>query len=181
MPRIYNRKRYVFLFLLFVLAWIELFWGNKVYGIFIIAFFIILLVFRPPSFSIIAASALVIVFFTTPTIESLTELRNSNLNTISHPKQPLVNILSPNSGQEVLPLEVQEMLALLQTHNITSYRISEQMEQNLLIDQRIREAAWPIQFDTSSSYLFVSPHDLIIIPNCVVMDQREDVVLEYCH
>lgn len=181
MPKIHNRKRWVCLFLLFALAGIELFWGDKLLGIFIIAFFIIFLVFHPPSFAIIAASAMVIALFTTPTIDSLTALKHFNLNTISHPKQPLVNILSPNSGLEVLPIEVQEMLALLHTHNVVNYRISEQMGHDLLIYQRIREAAWPIPYDTSSSFLFLSPKDPIINPNCSVIDQREDVVLEYCH
>jgi len=180
-PIIEIRKRLVIIFLLGAWALIQYSLGNKFYAIFIIVFFIILIVFRPPFFMLIAASVLVIALFNTTALDTLMELRQSNLSAVQNPKLPLTNIFSPNSGQEVLPDQVQEMLSLLHTHHIASYQISKPLEQDLRIYQRIIEAAWPIKYDGTSPYLFISLNDVIINPNCDVIDQRKDVALEYCH
>jgi len=132
---------------------------------------------------LLVVSVLVIVLFHTPTINTLAELKKSNLSTIQDFKLSLTNIFSPNSGQEVLPVQVRQMLSLLQTHHIASYQLSNQLDLNLLIKQRIVESAWPIKMDKRSPYLLGLVEEIKRTPiwrNCAVIDQREDVTLVYC-
>lgn len=176
-----KRRSLVYLFILVMWALIQYSLGNRFYGLFIIAFFLILAISRQLSFMRIAASVLVIVLFITPTIDTWTKLKQSNLSTFQHPKRPLANIFSPNSGQEVLPVQVQRMLSLLHTHHIASYQLSNQLDRDIEIKQRIIEAAWPIKMDSTSSYLLSVLTETKNNPTCLVIDQNKDIALEYCH
>jgi len=174
-------KRLVHLFLLGAWALAQYSLGNKFYGLFIIAFFLILVIARPPSFLLLAVSVLVIVLFNTPTIDTLAQLRLSNLSAGRHPRPFLTRVFSPNSGKEVLPIQVQQMLSLMQEHQISNYQLSNQLDSDPLIKQRIIESAWPIKMDSTSPYLFSSLEETITNPTCVVIDQKEDVTLADCH
>jgi len=174
-------ERLVHLFLLGAWALTQYSVGNKFYGLFIIAFFVILVIARPPSFLLLAASVLVIVLFNTPTIDTLAQLKLSNLSAGKHPRPFLTRIFSPNSGKEVLPIQVQQMLSLLQEHQIASYQLSNQLDSDPLLKQRIIESAWPIKMDSASPYLLSSLEETITNPACVVIDQRKDVALADCH
>ena len=154
--------------------------GNKFYGVFIIVFFLILVIPRQPPFILVAVSVLVIVLFNTPMIDSLNELRQSNLNTVRHLKPALANIFTPNSGQEALPIQVQQMVSLLRTQHATSYRLSDQIASDPSIVQRITESAWPIKMEPTSSYRLISLTETNSDPACVLLDQREDVALVHC-
>jgi hypothetical protein len=177
-----KRKRLAHIFLLGFWAVIQYSLGNGLFGLFIVALLIITLIMpRPPYFAIIAATVLIIALFYTPTIDTWTVLKKSNLSTFQTPKLFLRNIFTANSGQEVLPVYVQQMLPLLQTHHVTSYQLSDQLSQDPLIKQRVIEAAWPIKMDRKSAYILILLKQINNNPACVVIDQREDVALEYCH
>jgi hypothetical protein len=126
-----------------------------------------------------------IAFLSTSTISTWTELKNSNLSSLQSIKVPLINIFTPNSGQDTLPSQVQEMLSLMQAHYIESYQLSTQLNQAtqsnfILIKERIIEAAWPLKETTTSPYILYLLAKTKVGPNCVLIDEREDVGLEYC-
>lgn len=129
---------------------------------------------------LIAGLVLIIILFKTPTIEAWTNLIQANISTVQHLKLSPSNIFSPNSGQEVLPVQVQQMLSLLQTHQIGSYQLSNQLMQNPLIFQRTIESAWPIKMEGKSSHFLIAIEEIKNYASCVQIDQREDVALVYC-
>ncbi|MCJ7702124.1 MAG: hypothetical protein MUO62_11105 [Anaerolineales bacterium] len=129
---------------------------------------------------LVAGLVLIIILFKTPTIEAWTKLIQANISTAQHLKLSLSHIFSPNSGQEVLPVQVQQLLSLLQTHQISSYQLSNQLMQNPLIFQRTIESAWPTKMEGKSSYLLISFEEIKNYASCVQIDQREDVALVYC-
>lgn len=155
--------------------------GNKFHSLFIAAFFITLAISRRGYFALVMVSVLVIVAFYIPVLDTWANLRLSNLNTIQNPKQTLVSIFKPNSGQEVLPPQVQQILSLLETNHITSYQLSDQLSSDPLINQRITEAAWPIKKEPEAYYSLRYLTELIRQPSCVVVDQRKKIALDYCH
>lgn len=133
-------------------------------------------------FLLLAGSVLVIVLMFTPTLITWMFLVQSNTTTINQLNNSLTNIFQPNAGQEqVLPFPVQQMLSLMQTYHISSYQISNQMDRDPNIPQRIIESAWPRRMDRKSPYLFCLLEEIKSYPNCTVIDQREAVALVYCH
>jgi hypothetical protein len=109
------------------------------------------------------------------------KLKQSNLGTFQDLNSPLSNVLSPNSGQEVLPPRVLQMLNLLKSNNISGYDLSNYLVQDKLTYERIIESAWPIKLKRKSFQLLCSIEEINFYPNCEVIDQREDVALVRCH
>ena len=169
--------------LLLLAAWglIEYSLGFKIYGVFIIVFFLGLTILRKRYFTFLAISVLVVIYINTPAIDSLLNIKQSNLAFIQSPGESLINIMSPKSGQSVLPAHVQEMLSLLYTNQVDSYQLSVQLNKETLIKQRIIEAAWPIKIETTSPYHLLLLTEINNDSNCMVIDQRKDVALAYCH
>jgi hypothetical protein len=177
-----KRKKLAYTFILSVWAVIQYSLGNKEYSLFIILVFFILTVFRPPSFMLIAGSVLIIVLFNTPAMETLAYLKQTNLRTVEQVRLTLDNIVRPDSGQEVLPVLVQEMLTLLRNNHITSYQLSTANRvYSTLIKQRIIEAAWPIKMDNNSPFFLMLPKETINYPDCSVIDQEKETALVYCY
>jgi hypothetical protein len=164
-----------------VWAYIQYSLGNKSYGIFIIAFFFILVLFRSRAFMFLVVSVLAIVLFNTPTVDTLVKLKQSNSSTFQNITHDLSDVLSPNSGQEVLSAKVQQMLSLLKTNNISGYELSNFLVQDALTHERIIESAWPIKLKRKSLYLLCDIEEIKFYPDCDVIDQRKDVALVHCH
>ena len=133
------------------------------------------------TFLLLATSVLVIVLIFTPTVPTWRYLIQSNIKTGQQLNIALPAIFSPNTGQEILPAQVQQMLSLMRMYHVPDYQISNQMAQDITIRQRIVEAAWPIKNDPKSPYLFCFPEEIKNHPNCAVVDQREAVALVHCH
>lgn len=155
--------------------------GNRFYAIFILIFFLTLTLSRAPSFTLIAVTALFIIYFNTPAIDTLIHLHQSNMRTSQNISSTLKLIFSPNTGQEVLPDQVQNMLSLLKTHQLVDYQISSALFSNQRTMQRITESAWPIKMTTSSSFHLITSDEMNKYSSCSVIDQKEDVALVYCH
>ena len=135
---------------------------------------------RVPVFRLIVAAVLAIVLLRTPAPNTLADLARANLSTALHPELVLGDLFRPNSGQEVLPVQVRQALSLLQMHQVTSYRLSKQLDSNPLLRQRTIESAWPIQISPTSAYRLALLGETGSDVGCVVVDQREDIALEYC-
>lgn len=176
-----NRRQIVHFFILGIWALIQYSLGNKPYGLFIIAFFFILVKFRLPNFTLVAIPVLVIVLFSTTIIDTGAQLKQWNLNTAQNYKRTLIDIFTPNAGQNVLPITVRRMLSLLQDNNITSYRLLDHLYQDPLIMQRIVESAWPIKLDNASPYILRSLDEINNDSRCIEIDHRKEVALDYCH
>lgn len=192
--------------LLFIWLLINYFLGNILYGIFVLLLFITCIKIKSAQ-CIFRITIFIFVFLHLPVIETIHQIRNINLHAVQYPWQTLSFVLTPGSGQEVLPFEVQEMVSLIDKHQLPDYRLSKQLDKNLLIHQRMLEAAWPSKMDVStsplihsldlsdinlplpldhtvSSYLFISVNERNIAeddPEFTLIDKREKVALVYCH
>lgn len=174
----YNLSYFV---ILIAWAWIQYIAGYKLYSIFILIYFIFLIITRARFFTFIIASVFILLFFSSPSMDMLTRLKSSNEEFFKNPSQSLNQILAPNSGKEFLPAPVPQMLSLLYENQIENYQLSAQYEKNQQTQQRITEAAWPIKLEKTSQNFLISSEDLINYSHCNKIDQKEDVILVYCH
>ena len=154
--------------------------GNELYALFVFLLFFILSISRSKNLTLIIAPVLLIVLFRTPVLDTWIEIRKSNLDTFRSFKPSMSRLFTPNSGRDVLPKDVQQMLALLEENNLAEYRLSTMFEQDPLIHQRIVESAWPVKKDAMSPYLLSSVEEFKSMTSCVEVARKENVVLGYC-
>jgi|GEM_PF-2357526 len=174
-------KSLIYLPIIGMWALFQFYNGNKLYSVFILMFFIASVIFRRAYFALVMVSVVVILALYSPVLETWKNLRRSNLDAVQSPRQTLTSIFAPNSGQEVLPFRVQQMLSLLKTNRITSYQLSDQLNSDILINQRIIEAAWPIKNDPEAQHVLRYLNETMKQPSCIVVDKRKDIALDYCH
>jgi hypothetical protein len=129
---------------------------------------------------LLVVSVLAISLLATPVLPTWIYLVQSYLSLFSHFDRTLAVVLEPGAGQEVLPDEVQQMLALMRAHHIGNYRLSPQLSEDTLIYQRTIEASWPVRMQLDSAYLFSRLAESVSDPDCAQIDQRRNVVLDYC-
>jgi len=176
-----KRRRLAQIFILGLWALIQYSLGNKFYGLFGILFLLIFFFYRPRYFKVFAVIVLLMALFSSHSVDTWTDLIQSNLDTVQHLQLTLANILTPNSGREVLPGKVQQMLSLFGKYHITNYRLSNRLEQDESINQRIIESAWPKKKDSTSFYLICLIEEIKNNPTCDLIGKRKDVALVYCH
>jgi hypothetical protein len=70
-----------------------------------------------------------------------------------HGRSMLRDLVTPNSGEYVLPPPVRDMLALLRQREIQEYALSPQISADVLLNQRIIESAFPRRMVPTSPYL----------------------------
>jgi hypothetical protein len=180
-----NQKRIIFILemlLVGIFALIAWQLENRVFAIFIILFFIIALNFQKRRYiTLIIVPIIVFVLFNTLTLDAFTILTKSALPAIQHPKAELTNLFTPNSGLGVLPPKVLTMISILNENKVESYKLSENFSNDVVIYQRIVEGAWPIKLENTSSYLLMATDEIVDYPNCMIIEEKEDVALVNCH
>jgi hypothetical protein len=153
------------------------FW-NIYYLIFFIIIISIILLLRPPSYFLLAVSICLIVI-STPAINTLEKLTQSNTNLFLQPKSSVNKLFKPESGEEVLPDIVQDMIFLLRSNRLNNYQTSASYKDGALV-QRLVEGAWPARYEMASQYLLISPNEEKSYSSCLVLSQREEVILVHC-
>lgn len=154
--------------------------GNELYAAYIVLLYLILLMPRPQNFALVAVSVLVIVLFKTPVLDAWIEIRDTNLRAFQSFKPSISRLFTPDSGREVLPSEVQQMLSLLQENKITGYRLANSIEQDPLISQRIVESAWPMKKEAASPYILYPIEEIADLTGCVEVAKGKDIALVRC-
>jgi hypothetical protein len=170
------------LVLVCLFAMIEWHFDNRFYAIFIICFYIIALFFRKKRyFDIIIPVILTFCIFNTLLPDCILLIKKTNVPSIQHPKGVLVNLFAPNTGLEVLPVPVQDMLRILKKTNKETYKLSPEISSDGEIMQRIVEAAWPRKLEETSPYIFINSDESDQYKLCEVVDDLEDLTLVDCH
>lgn len=154
--------------------------GHRAYGLLIIAFFVVSVLLPKPSFTLVLVSVIAYVFLSSVSLSALTQVRSTINSAMKHPKEPLVNLLTPHTGLEVLPEPVQRMLALVEEHNLETYRLSPALTVDYHIVQRIVESALPIRMREESRNVFITPDEISDFGDCELIDQMEDIYLVNC-
>ena len=173
------KSAYVFLLLIWVIF--QPAFEIKLLGLLIIAFFLVPEFFRLLRYFVLLLTVLISVLLNTNTLAFGAYLIQAQQNSQQNINQQLIEIVSPNSGlAEVLPKEDWLMLSLIKVNQLPDFRFEDQAHQDSLIGQRLIEIAWPVKLAAGSNYLLSDDPDINSTSNCRMMDQREEVFLEYC-
>ena len=125
--------------------------------------------------------AVFVILYRPPIGKSIENLLRSTFHAVRDFRSFYMNLETPNSGEQVLPAAVREMLALLRTHGLASYRVSEGImtSEGTLIYQRIVESAWPRRIDPKSrhEFRFVSEP---ATSGCAEIERKREVALVLC-
>jgi hypothetical protein len=89
------------------------------------------------------------------------------------------NLVTPNSGEEVLPPLVREMLALLRKHDIFEYAISPEISAGGVLPQRLIESAFPKRMMPTAHYLLALAEEPLP-PTCRRLDAEGGVEVAAC-
>jgi ABC-type transport system involved in multi-copper enzyme maturation permease subunit len=151
--------------------------GNTLYALFVAAFFLLLSLIVRRRFLYAAVPAMLVMLVSTTVLGTATALIRSTIVTGRHVDAQATTILTWESGREVLPLEVQQMMLMLRARNLDDYRVSEKLWMDF--EQRTIEGLWPARFDPASPNRFRLNTD----PDgtsCRFIRQRRNVILERC-
>jgi hypothetical protein len=90
------------------------------------------------------------------------------------------NVNTPRAGEErVLPNAVQEMLAIVRSHELQRYEISDGLAANPWITQQIVASAWPSKRQNDAAWRFVLNVEPAL-SHCTVTERRTEVTLVHC-
>jgi glycosyltransferase 2 family protein len=76
-----------------------------------------------------------------------------HLGAVGQDQSPIRDLVTPNSGEQVLPPLVRDMLSLLRKRDIQEYALSPQIWADVLWRQRISESAFPKRMMPTARYL----------------------------
>jgi hypothetical protein len=85
----------------------------------------------------------------------------------------------PRTGEDVLPRSVREMLAMLRSHDVNRYRISDAISADSWVFQQIVASAWPRKLDPDSNAGFILNSEQPA-SGCRLVDRQTEVSLVYC-
>jgi uncharacterized membrane protein YbhN (UPF0104 family) len=91
----------------------------------------------------------------------------------------LGDLVTSNSGEQVLPPLVREMLALLRQRDILEYALSPQIAADLLLNQRIIESAFPRRVVPTAPYLLARVGEQLP-PKCGPLAVEMGIQLAWC-
>jgi hypothetical protein len=94
-------------------------------------------------------------------------------------RSALRNLVTQNSGEEVLPSLVRDMLALLRRHAIQEYAISPEISVNMVLHGRIIESAFPKRMVPTAHYLLALAEERLP-PGCQRLQTEGGVQVAAC-
>ena len=172
-------KKMIGVFLLIIWTLTQFQAGNKLYAISLVLLFIIFSIPRLRNFTLIAGCVLLLLTFKTPLLETIIDIKTINLTTFSAFRPAVNKLFTPNSGREVLPGVVQQMLQLAETSSLPDYRLSSALSNDPLIQQRMVESAWPVKIEPTSNYLFLLATETTD-NTCSEIGRKGNIILAYC-
>ena len=89
------------------------------------------------------------------------------------------NINTPQTGEYILPLRVQEMLAMLRGHGVEQYRVSSSIAEDAWGFQQIVASGWPRKLEKEAKAVFVLNAEPVT-PGCHLIEKQTEVSFVYC-
>jgi hypothetical protein len=102
-----------------------------------------------------------------------------SLTSGGHGRSAFRDLVTPNSGEQVLPPLVRDMLALLRQHGVQEYAVSPQISTDPLLHQRIVESAFPKMMVPTAPYLLARVGEPLPA-NCRPMAVEKGIELAAC-
>ncbi len=181
---IFNQKKLILvarIILIGIVVLIEWKLNNRIFALFIVLFSLVAQFFYNKRYFVFIITAILIFFaFNSSTLDYLLLIKRADFPNFQHPKVIINTLFTPNTGREVLPKQVQNMLSLIQEVDIEDYKLSAEISLNGEVVQRIVESAWPVKLEKSSSYNFIIDKEKMEYAGCTNIKQLEDIILVYC-
>ncbi len=113
-----------------------------------------------------------------PTLNSLAEIRLHFYHFLTNYREFNSALFLPDSGIRVLPVAALEVrTVLLQNKWIEEFNLSERLQKDPFIYQRIVEGVWPKVFVASSTCTFISLTELPAYPGRRVFARGKEIAL----
>lgn len=97
-----------------------------------------------------------------------------------HRQTALRDLLTPNSGEEVLPSLVRDMLTLLRRHGIQEFALSPEISASMVPNQRIVESAFPRKMVPTARHLLALAEEQLPV-KCVQVAVEGGVQIAACN
>ena len=171
-----------FAILVLVAVWTFVNLHLKIYfSIIILAVFCLALWFSTrPDTLVVAIPILFVILVFTQSILAWNNLKITNLRLANNFRSSITKLMTPDSGTEILPEPVLQIHGLLDSYDLTSYRLTEKITADALIYQRTIESTCPITENPGATYIFGFIGDIAHYGGCSVIEQRQDVELGIC-
>ncbi len=120
-------------------------------------------------------------FFLSSVGITVRDLHRSALGTLGRFRAFQADLNTPRSGEQVLPIQVQEALTILRGRGraVKRYQLSDSMAANDWVLQQMVASAWPRKLEKGATARFVLNTDPVI-PGCTLVDRQREVSLVYC-
>ena len=86
---------------------------------------------------------------------------------------------NPQTGEQILPVRVREMLTMLRGQGVKRYRLSDSIAADNWVLQQIIASAWPRKLEANANARLVLNSDPIE-SGCLLMERQGEVSLVYC-
>ena len=124
--------------------------------------------------------AVITVLLFTDSLDSASFLKTNLVKFLYDFKTVQNTIFSPNSGLNVLPIHALELSVILEKNpQIVEFSLSDSLQTDPYLYQRIIESNWPKKFVASSPFLFVKTSELSEFKSLKPLARGESVTLVY--
>ncbi|MPM13790.1 hypothetical protein SDC9_60149 [bioreactor metagenome] len=167
---------------IFILALILLFTAFYLFAFVLIFLFclILVLLFRKKSLKLLFIPITVLFLLSAGMNQAFSALVDTSQELVFHSQESIKTYLIPNSGIEVLPDEVQQVIHLAGKNHLKSFSLSEKFRQDETLYQRVSESVWPKRIYDQSLYKMILKEELIHYAGCSLIDEDQKVLLINC-
>jgi len=168
----------------FLLAWtvFNFLMRNQLFAFFCFALFLFFQIMRSKPYSVLAGTLIVIIIFNTRCPFAWNDIIISNLDVIVRPSFFVKNLFSANTGigENTVDKKIVWMLSVINNNQFDNYNLSDSLDQDGEINQRIVETTWPLKQDKDSKIIFLRPEEMINYSSCDLIDQKWEIIVVHC-
>jgi len=163
-----------------VLAAINIYTGHPLTMILMGIFCVTVVVIRKPNLVLLLAPLLLLLVFRSQSLNTLGSFREQFTALMDNPADRIANIFTPKSGTEVLPDEALQIQELIDQHKLGDYWLTDGLQEDNEIKEKIIESSWPVLIDSNSPYVFGYSGELTGRFDCKIIGTQQDIELGYC-
>lgn len=167
-------------FLVITMTVVNVLTDHLLLAVLLVVFSIAAVAIRRPSLVLLLTPVLLLLVFKAQPLNTLGSLREQFTALMSKPEEYLENLFTPNSGTEVLPEEALLIHELVRQFDVSDYWLTDGLQEDNEIKEKIIESVWPVQIDSNSPYVFGYVDEFSNRSDCIVIGSRQDIELGYC-
>jgi hypothetical protein len=112
-------------------------------------------------------------------VSTIRDVHRSAARAVGAPAVFQANLNTPRAGEDVLPVSVREMVAMLEAHEVDRYGLSDRVASNVWVYQQVVASAWPRRLERDANAKFVRIAEPTT-PGCSLIESRTEVSLVHC-